>query len=249
MSAPSIILVRPQLGENIGMVARAMANFGLTDLRLVAPRDGWPSETARAAASGADWVVDDARVFPATAEAIADLGLVLATTARPREIAKPVVPPDEGVRRLAGRVGAGENAGVLFGGERAGLDNDDVALAEAIVTFPTDPRFSSLNLAQSVLLMGYEWFRTAGAMGGRVRPGGDKPVPIAEKADLMRLFEHLENELDESGFLHPPEKRPTMVRNLRNILLKAELTDQEVRSLRGVIKALAGRRERGEGAG
>lgn len=226
------------------MVARAMANFGLADLRLVRPRDGWPSETARAAASGADWVVDGAKLFETTRDAIADLGLVVATTARPRDIPKPVIGPDEAAARFALRLAAGETGGILFGAERSGLDNDDVALAEAIVSFPTDPRFSSLNLAQSVLLMGYEWYRASGLPAGRTR-GGGKPAPLAAKDDLFRLFEHLEAELDAAGFLQPPEKRPIMQRNLRNILLKAELTDQEVRSLRGVIRALSGTKGRG----
>lgn len=234
--APVVILVAPQLGENIGMVARAMANFGLSELRLVNPRDGWPSEKALSAASGADWVVEDARVYGSTAEAIADLGVVLATTARPREMAKPVLDPQAAAERLAGRIDAGETAGILFGGERAGLDNDDVALADAVITFPTAPEFASLNLAQSVLLTGYEWFRTRGLEGGRPRQAAP---PLAPKADLQRLFEHLESELDAAGFLFPPEKRPTMVRNLRTIFLKADLTDQEVRSLRGVVRALS----------
>ena len=234
--SPAIVLVAPQLGENIGMVARAMANFGLRELRLVAPRDGWPNDKARASASGADWVIDDARVFDTTAEAVADLGLVLATTARPREMAKPVLNPEAAATRLAARVDAGETAGILFGGERSGLDNDDVAQADAIITFPTAPEFASLNLAQSVLLLGYEWFRTRGEHGGRPRAA---PPPLAAKADQQRLFEHLESELDAAGFLFPPEKRPVMVRNLRTIFQKAELTDQEVRSLRGVIRALA----------
>jgi tRNA/rRNA methyltransferase len=234
--APTVILVAPQLGENIGMVARAMANFGLSELRLVNPRDGWPSETARAAASGANAVIDGAAVFSATREAIADLGLVLATTARPREMAKPVLDPRAAAIRLATRVDAGEKAGILFGGERTGLENDDVAFAEAAITFPTNPAFASLNLAQSVLLMGYEWFQTRGLEGGRPR---QPPPPLATKDDMQRLFEHLEGELDAAGFLFPPDKRPHMVRNLRTIFLKAELTDQEVRSLRGVVKALA----------
>ena len=234
--APTVILVSPQLGENIGMVARAMANFGLTDLRLVTPRDVWPNPKALAAASGADWVVEGARVFSSTADAIADLGLVLATTARPREMAKPILDPQSAAERLASRIDAGEKAGILFGGERSGLDNDDVALADAVITFPTDPAFSSLNLAQSVLLTGYEWFRTRGTQGGRTR---QPPPPLAPKEDIQRLFDHLESELDAAGFLFPLAKRPTMVRNLRTIFLKAELSDQEVRSLRGVIRALA----------
>lgn len=234
--APAVILVAPQLGENIGMVARAMANFGLSELRLVSPRDGWPSQKARNAASGANWVIDGAKVFETTRQAVADLGLVLATTARPREVTKAVLSPQEAASRLAIRIDAGEPAGILFGGERSGLDNDDVALADALVTFPTDPAFSSLNLAQSALLIGYEWFRTRGRDGGRPRAA---PPPLAKKEDQQRMFEHLEAELDAAGFLFPLEKRPTMVRNLRTIFLKAELTDHEVRSLRGVIRALA----------
>ncbi|MEJ8574276.1 RNA methyltransferase [Microbaculum marinum] len=239
--APKVILVAPQLGENIGMVARAMANFGLRELRLVKPRDGWPSDKARAAASGADWVVDEATVYGSTAEAVADLGLVLATTARPREMSKPILTAESAAVRLAERVDAGESAGILFGAERSGLDNDDVALADAIITFPTAPEFASLNLAQSVLLSGYEWFRTRGGTGGR--PRAELP-PLAAKADVERLFEHLEGELDAAGFLYPPEKRPVMVRNLRTIFLKAALTDQEVRSLRGVIRALSELKQR-----
>ena len=234
--APVVVLVNPQLGENIGMVARAMANFGLSELRLVDPRDGWPSETARAAASGADAVIDAATVHASTQSAVADLGLLLATTARPREMAKPVLDPKAAAERLATRIDAGEKAGILFGAERTGLENDDVALAEAVITFPTAPDFASLNLAQSVLLMGYEWFRTRKTASGRPRA---PPPPHADQEDVRRLFEHLEGELDAAGFLFPPEKRPTMVRNLRTIFLKAELTDQEVRSLRGVVKALS----------
>ena len=233
---PAVVLVEPQLGENIGMVARAMANFGLADLRLVNPRDGWPSESARAAASGADWVIDGARLFASTREALADIGLVLATTARPREMAKPVLSSREAAARLAETVDGGDRAAILFGGERAGLGNDDVALADAIVTFPTDPAFASLNLAQSVLLIGYEWFQTRGGEAGR--PRAEAPQR-AQREDVIRLFEHLEGELDAAGFLHPPEKRPVMVRNLRTIFLKAGLSDQEVRSLRGVIRALS----------
>lgn len=233
---PSIVLVAPQLGENIGMVARAMANFGLADLRLVNPRDGWPSDSARAAASGADRVIDGARLYGSTRAAIADIGLVLATTARPREMAKPVLAPREAASQLAACIEGGDSAAILFGGERAGLGNDDVALADAIVTFPTDPAFASLNLAQSVLLMGYEWFLTRGGESGR--PRAEAP-PRAAREDVIRLFEHMEGELDAAGYLHPPEKRPVMVRNLRTIFLKAGLTDQEVRSLRGVIRALS----------
>lgn len=233
---PVVVLVRPQLGENIGAAARAMANFGLSRLRLVAPRDGWPSDKARASASGADWVVDGTEVFQTTAEAIADLGLIMATTARPRDMVKRVIGPETAALELAERVRAREPAGILFGGERAGLDNDDIALADSIVTYPVNPGFASLNLAQAVLLFAYEWMQA----NGRAQEEGlvlNKHV-IAPKADLIRLFEHLEAELDAAGFLKPAEKRPVMVRNLRNLLHRATLTDQEVRTLRGVIVAL-----------
>ncbi|ESR26814.1 RNA methyltransferase [Lutibaculum baratangense] len=238
-----VILVKPQLGENIGMVARAMANFGLTELRLVEPRDGWPSEKARASASGADWVIDGARLYDTAEEAVADLGIVYATTARPREMSKPILTPHEAAVALSDRLASGEKAGLMFGGERSGLDNDDVALCDAIIQIPTNPDFASLNLAQSVLLLGYEFFRQTNERGGRPRKA--ELPPVAAKADMMRLFEHLEGELDEAGFLFPPEKRPVMVRNLRTIFLKAGLTDQEVRSLRGVIRALSTRRQGG----
>ena len=233
---PVVILVKPQLGENIGAAARAMANFGLSRLRLVAPRDGWPSDKARASASGADWVIDGAEVHATTADAIADLGFVLATTARPRDMVKRVVGPGTAAEELARRIQSAEQAGILFGGERAGLDNDDIALADTIVTYPVNPGFASLNLAQAVLLFAYEWMRARG-------PEQEEGLvlnkhTLAPKADLVRLFEHLEAELDAAGFLKPVEKRPVMVRTLRNLLHRATLTEQEVRTLRGVIVAL-----------
>lgn len=237
---PAVVLVRPQLGENIGTAARAMANFGLDDLRLVAPRDGWPNGKARAAASGADNVIDSAQVFETTAEAIADLTLVLATTARARDMVKPVETPKSAVARLATQLGRGENAGVLFGPERAGLHNDDVALSDAILAVPVNPAFSSLNLAQAVLLVGYEWF-------GReeCRVNADREISFgdtrpASKAELIGFFEHLEGALDKSGFLFPFEKRPSMVRSLRNLFQREGLTEQDVRTLRGVVSSLTG---------
>ena len=245
--SPVIILVAPQLGENIGTAARAMANFGLDRLRIVAPRDGWPNDKARAAASGADWVIDGARVYATTAEAVADLGHVLATTARPRGMAKPVLGPEQAGPDLARRMAAGQACGILFGGERAGLDNDDVALADAILTYPVNPAFASLNLAQAVLVMAYEWQRASG--GGGARGDWEQPADQAPKAEMLGLFEHLETELDRGGFLKPPEKRPVMVRNLRTLLQRAELTSQEVRTLRGVIVSLTGRPFRRAGAG
>ena len=237
---PVVILVRPQLGENIGTAARAMANFGLSELRLVAPRDGWPSESAQAAASGADWVIDGARVFATTAEAIADLTYVYATTARQRGMMKEVFGPTEAADSLAVRKGQGRGCGILFGGERAGLDNEDISLADAILTYPVNPAFASLNLAQAVLIMAYEWQRAAGTAGMR-EVFSDLP-DLAPKDEVFGFFEHLETELDRGGFLKPPEKAPVMVRNLRNLFHRARLTSQEVRSLRGVIVALTGRK-------
>lgn len=234
---PAVVLVRPQLGENIGTAARAMANFGLDDLRLVAPRDGWPSQKARSAASGADWVIDGASVHATTEEAVADLGLVLATTARTRDMVKLVETPKSAVARLAAEISAGRRAGVLFGPERAGLTNEDVALADAILAVPVNPAFASLNLAQAVLLVGYEWFGArAGVTPEPVLKLGD--TRPATKAELIGFFEHLEGALDEAGFLHPPEKRPSMVLNIRNMFQREGLTEQDVRTLRGVVSAL-----------
>lgn len=241
---PAIILVRPQLGENIGTAARAMANFGLNDLRLVTPRDGWPSEKARAAASGADWVIDGARVFDSLEEAIEDLTLVLATTARSRDMVKLVETPKSGVVRLAAEIAKGQKAGVLFGAEKAGLKNDDVALADAVLAVPVNPGFASLNLAQAVLLIGYEWFgREGGGVDAapKLHLGETRP---ATKGELVGLFEHLERELDEAGFLKPVEKRPSMVRSIRNLFQREGLTEQDVRTLRGVVSSLTRTHER-----
>ena len=233
MNIPCVILKDAQLAENIGAAARVMANFGLSELRLVSPRDGWPQPRAWASASGAYWPLDEAKLFDNLEAAVADLTLVLATTARPRESALPVLSPREGAERLAAVAGAGQTCGLLFGGERAGLESDDVALCQAVVTAPVDERFRSLNLAQAVALMAYEW-RLASA--GASRATGPEP---ADGAALQGLYAHLESELDTAGFFHPPEKRPSMVRNLRVALGRAGFTEQEVRTLRGVITALA----------
>ncbi len=236
LGGPAVILVKPQMGENIGAAARAMLNFGLTDLRLVAPRDGWPNETARAMASGADTVIDGARVFEATGPAVGELTCVYATTARDRDMVKPVMTPAAAAADMRARHAAGERTGLLFGGERAGLDNDDVALADVIVTIPVNPAFASLNLAQAVLLLGYEWFKAGDATPAvMLEPG--RTVP-ATRAQVIGFFEHLESALDETGFLWPPEKRPSMVRNLRNMWHRISLTQQDVQTLRGIIVSL-----------
>jgi tRNA/rRNA methyltransferase len=236
-NAPAVILVRPQLGQNIGMVARAMLNFGLTELRLVAPRDGWPNEEAVNAASGADRVVEGATIFETTEAAVADLQRVFATTARPRDMVKPVFTPAAAVAELRDAASAGQRAGLLFGPERSGLTNDDVVLAEAIVTVPLNPAFTSLNLAQSVVLVAYEWFQ-AGAPAAPRPLRGEQSSPSATAEELGNFFRRLENALDASGFLRVREKRPIMVRHLRNIFTRARLTQQEVNTLHGVVASL-----------
>ena len=238
MSAPppAVILRSPQLAENIGAVARVMANFGLADLRLVQPRDGWPQERAWASASGADWPLDDAKVVDDVGAAISDLHLVFATTARPRETNLPVLTPRQAAAELAQATAAGQRTGLLFGGERAGLETADVAMCQAIVTIPIDPRFHSLNLAQAVAINAYEWRLTVGA---EAPPAFRDAVPPADGAMMLGLYEHLERELDGAGFFHPPEKRPSMIQNLRAALVRGRWSDQEVRTFRGVITALS----------
>ena len=256
-ATPAVILVAPQLGENIGAAARAMANFGLGDLRLVAPRDGWPSETAEKAAAGATKVIEGARLAPTTTEAVAEFHWVCATTARPRDMAKPVMTPEQAARELHRRVSSGERCAILFGPERSGLANDDAALADVLVIAPVDPGFASLNLAQAVLVMAYEWMKgshapTLGretAYDGPAAPGPqDRGFRPATKQELIGFFEHLERELDDSGFLRPPEKRPVMVRNIRNLFGRLAATEQEIRTLRGIVASLVHAHRRGRGA-
>lgn len=242
---PAVILVAPQLGENIGTAARAMLNFGLTDLRIVRPRDGWPSERARAAASGADIVIDNVRLFDRTEDAVAGLDYVVATTARARDMVKPIFTPETAAARMREAFAGGGRAGLLFGPERTGLENDDLALADALMMVPVNPAFASLNLAQCVLLMSYEWHKAGDTTEAeRIEYQQTRP---ANKEELLGFFEHLEGELDRFGFLKPPEKRPSMVRNLRNMFQRAGLTEQEVRTLRGVVAALTRRYPKGEG--
>ncbi len=235
--APAIVLVEPQLGENVGFAARAMANCGLADLRLVRPREPWPNPRARAAASGADAVVDGARVYASTAEAVADLHRLYAATARPRDMVKPVLTPRAAAAELRRETAAGAACGVLFGPERTGFDNDDAARADALIVAPLDPAFSSLNLGQAVLLVAWEWWQAAGETPAEALPLGDSRP--ANRAELEGFFDHLFAELDAAGFLRVVEKRPIMVRNLRNLFLRARPTEKEVRALRGVVKALA----------
>jgi tRNA/rRNA methyltransferase len=239
---PAIILVEPQLGENIGAAARAMYNCGLTELRLVRPRDGWPSDKAVAMSSGADVVLQHAQLFDTVEAAIADLRRVYATTARDRFMVKRVVTPRQAAGEMRRFVAAGEGCGILFGPERAGLVNDHVALADTVLSVPLNPAFSSLNLAQAVLLVGYEWFAAGKAAPAELmQTGHSRP---GTKEELLGFLAHLEEELDRSGFMRTKEKRPSMVRNLRNLFQRAQCTEQELRTLHGVVTALAGPRER-----
>ena len=237
VTTPAVILSHPQLGENIGAAARAMANFGLCDLRLIRPRCVWPNEKARAMAAGASRVIEQTRVFHSLSEAAADLNLIYATTARERGITKEVLTPVEAGKRLQRAVAAGETTGLLFGNERAGLDNEEISLCDCVVTIPT-AAFASLNLGQAVLLLSYEWFKAGDATAhARLDYGPAQRKPTRE--ELLAMFEHLERELTESGFLYPPDKRPGMVRAIRATLHRARLTYQEVQTLRGMIVALA----------
>ena len=234
---PAIILVRPQMGENIGTAARAMLNFGLTDLRLVSPRDGWPNVKAVNAAARATDVLDNVRLFDTTAEAVADLRHVFATTARPRFMLKPTTSPRDAAAHMRRWGVLDEACGVLFGRERTGLENDDVVLADTILTVPINPAYASLNLAQAVLLVGYEWFQ-ADTFDAGVGPNESDRTVLATRDDLENFFVHLERELDASGFLRNQDKRPVMVRNIRNLFLRAGLYEQEVNTLHGIVAEL-----------
>jgi len=236
-AAPAIILVRPQLGENIGMAARAMLNCGLSEMRLVAPRDGWPSERAQRAASGADVVLDEARVFDSVAEAVADLQHVVATTARTRELVQRIVTARHAASEIRGWIAAGERVGILFGPERTGLENDDIVQADTALSIPLNPQFSSLNVAQAVLLVSYEWIASADETP--VERMSEHATRPADKDELQNLIAHLERALDQSGFLRHQAMRPAMVNNLRALLQRATMTEQEVRTFHGVIKFLS----------
>ncbi len=245
---PSVVLVRPQMGENIGAVARVMLNFGLTGLRLVAPRDPWPNPKAQNVAVGADRVLDAARVEWRLEDALADATLVLAATARPRGMEKPVWGPREAAEKLRAAIAAGERPLVMFGPEAAGLETEDVARAEAILTLPVNPGFASLNLANAVAVFAFAY--------AEARQIESKPVwfheggsPPATHEELEGVFQHLETQLEHGRFFHPDDKAPLMKRNLRALFQRARLTQQEAQTLRGVIKALTigrGGRKKGE---
>ncbi len=234
---PVIILVEPQLGENIGMVARAMANFGLSELRLVNPRDGWPNERANAAASRADHVIDGVVVFEELSSAIADLQYTIATTARQRDMLKDVLEPGEAASILRDSFERDVRTGILFGRERWGLHNDEVALCDAMVTFPVNPAFASLNIAQAVLLMAYEWMKTSKTVKqetGFRAPESD----VADRGALQSFFNHLETALEDAKYYYPEERRERMTNNLRSIFTHAGLKELELQTLHGVVASL-----------
>jgi len=230
---PSIILVSPQLGENIGAAARVMGNFGLPDLRIVDPRDGWPNEKAVSMAAGSP-VLDQATLHPTFSDAISDCTRIYATTARPRGMEKPVLTARQAMAEIRSAQASGEKVGILFGAEKSGLPNEAVTLADAIITLPVDRSFSSLNLAQTVAVIAYEWTAEEGTPV-EFEPVGDP----ASREDLERMFEHFETELERAGFFFPPEKTPLMQQNLRAAFIRGRWTMQEVRTFRGAVKALA----------
>ena len=240
-AAPIFVLVEPQMGENIGATARAMLNFGASGLRLVNPRDGWPNEKAGAMAAGAGLVIDQTAVFASTAEALADCSYVLATTARRRELALPVYTPQEAAQQFSAAIGEGRKCAVLFGGERAGLSSEDVARADGIISIPVNPEFASLNLAQAVMVMAYEW--------GKVASNGIKTAERPESApadrkDIEIFLGRLIKALEDSGYFFPEKKRELMERNLRVAFTRVGFTEDEIQSLHGVVKSLVRPRER-----
>jgi tRNA/rRNA methyltransferase len=241
MSDPVFILVRPQMGENIGAAARAMWNFGLDRMRLVAPRDGWPNPRATAMASGAGRLLDHAGLFDGVGAAVADCTHVYATTARPRDLVRPVLTPEEAMAEARAVTAGGGRVGVVFGPERAGLENAEIAETTAIVTVPVNPEFFSLNLAQCVLLLAYEWRRQGGTGSARA------PVTRAEAGEIARLADHFEEKLDAAGFFHPPEKAAPMRLKLRAMLGRLDLTRADVQIFHGMLRQLARARARGTG--
>ncbi len=228
---PVIILVRPQLGENIGKAARAMLNFGLTEMRIVNPRDGWPNPSAGPAASGADQVLDEAKIYNTTAEAVADCANIYATTVRKRGLTKPIVGPDEAAQQIMNQPG---RSAILFGREASGLETEDVALAREILTVPINPEFGSLNLAQAVILCTYEWSK----LQNLVQPTVEETLPPAPQEELDGLVKHLEAMLEPKGYFYPPDRVEMTRRTLRNVLTKPGWNHLEVRTLRGVLSHL-----------
>lgn len=240
MTAPAIILVRPQLGENIGKAARAMLNFGLTDLRLVAPRDGWPNPSAGPAASGADVVLERAQVFETVADAVADIPNIYATTVRKRDLVLPVVTPEQAAAQMTGTAA---RSAILFGAERSGLETEEAGLAQAILTVPINPDFRSLNLAQAVILVAYEWSKHQQLA---IPTEGDEPEPRAPHAHLEGLIGQWDEALDEVGYFFPPDRTPATKNSIRTILTKPGWSTREIQALRGMLRAITHPRRRGK---
>lgn len=231
-NSPVVILVRPQMGENIGAVARAMSNFGLRELRLVAPRDGWPNPKATEMAAGAEAIINSAQTYPDFSSALADIQIMYATTARRRDMEKPIVTPDVACVEMKQHITSGIKVALVFGPERTGLENDEVMRAHTLITIPTAPENSSLNIAQSMVILGYEWFKTtAPEIAQAITP----PAPYAE---MEGLFGQLESYLDEVNYFRIPDKKPTMWQNLQTMLLRGQFNSQEVRTLRGMLRSI-----------
>ena len=240
---PAFVLIRPQMGENIGAAARAMWNFGLDRMRITSPRDGWPNQKAVAMASGAGRLLDEAMMCETTAEAVADCTYVYATTARPRELTKPIFTPAHAMKDAAQRIANGEKVAVLFGPERAGMENDDIAKANAIISVPVNPEFASLNLAQCVLLTGYEWRQaTVETVPATVSMEGD----WASQQEMEKLAEHYEDRMETAGFFFPEHKAPSMKIHLRNLWSRMPLTRADVQMLHGVMRQMVRWKEREE---
>jgi tRNA/rRNA methyltransferase len=232
---PAFVLIRPQMGENIGAAARGMWNFGLDRMRITSPRDGWPNPKAVAMASGAGRLLDEAQLFETTADAVAECHYVYATTARPRGLTKPVLSPEAAMRDAAERIGRGEKVAVMFGPERAGMENDDIARANAIISVPVNPEFASLNLAQCVLLTAYEWRRASTEI---THERVDMASEWAEQIEIEKLAEHYEGTLEEAGFFFPETKAAGMKQNLRNLWSRMPLTRADVQMLHGVMRQM-----------
>ena len=241
---PVVVLVEPQLGENFGSAVRAMGNFGLSRLRRVNPREGWPNPKAVTFASGADRILENAEVFPDLRAALADLNFVAAATARERGMQKAVLGADAAAAEAVTRIAGGENVGLVFGRERTGLYTEEVSLADVILTLPVNPAFASLNLGMAVAVVAYEWFKLAS--GGALPFQQPDRYPIADKADLLAFFDHVEKELDEALFFRSPEKKPVTIRNIRNIFHRVGLTRQDIATLHGMVAALVEGRQRRE---
>mgnify|MGYP001825558695 CR=1 FL=1 len=244
MNQPFFVLVRPQMGENIGGSARAMWNFGLGAMRIVAPRDGWPNQKAVAMASGAGRLLDEAGLYDTTADAIGDAAYVYATTARPRDLTKPVFTPEAAMQDAQARIASGQRVAVMFGPERAGLENDDIAKSNAIISVPVNPDFPSLNLAQCVLLTAYEWRRTTQPTEGQVTEMAG--TEVATQIEVEKLAQHYEDRLSDAGFFFPETKAEGMKRTLRNLWSRMPLTRADVQILHGILRQMVRWKERGE---